>query len=76
MFGMAARLMRLEATQNHLDVEGLVTLIGRFLRIRDDYQNLSSQNYARAKGSLSDLDEGKYSSMLVHALAATKDSQL
>ncbi|KAK6517333.1 hypothetical protein TWF281_003990 [Arthrobotrys megalospora] len=77
LFRMAARLMRLEATQNHdLDVEELLTLMGRFFQIRDDYQNLGSQDYARAKGSLSDLDEGKYSFMLIHALNTAKDSQL
>ncbi|KAK6499271.1 hypothetical protein TWF506_003898 [Arthrobotrys conoides] len=77
LFRMAARLMRLEASQNHdLDVEKLVTLMGRFFQIRDDYQNLGSKEYARAKGSLSDLDEGKYSFMLIHALRTTKDSQL
>ncbi|KAF3934230.1 Dimethylallyltranstransferase [Dactylellina cionopaga] len=50
--------------------------MGRFFQIRDDYQNLGSEDYSRAKGSLSDLDEGKYSFMLIHALTTTKDSQL
>ncbi|KAK6510050.1 hypothetical protein TWF481_004763 [Arthrobotrys musiformis] len=76
LFRMAARLMRLEATQNHdLNVEGLVTLMGRFFQIRDDYQNLGSESYSHAKGPLSDLDEGKYSFILIHA-HATNDPQL
>ncbi|KAK6500453.1 hypothetical protein TWF481_010796 [Arthrobotrys musiformis] len=69
LFRMASRLMRDQATTNRdLEVEGLLTLIGRFFQIRDDYQNLGSVDYAKAKGSLSDLDEGKYSFMLIHAL--------
>ncbi|KAK6520035.1 hypothetical protein TWF506_000326 [Arthrobotrys conoides] len=69
LFRMASRLMRDQATQNQdLEVEDLLTLMGRFFQIRDDYQNLGSVDYARAKGSLSDLDEGKYSFMLIHAL--------
>ncbi|KAF3080866.1 hypothetical protein TWF706_002453 [Orbilia oligospora] len=69
LFRMASRLMRDQATQNKdLEVEDLLTLIGRFFQIRDDHQNLGSVDYTRAKGSLSDLDEGKYSFMLIHAL--------
>ncbi|KAF3310904.1 hypothetical protein TWF173_009142 [Orbilia oligospora] len=64
LFRMASRLMRDQATQNKdLEVEDLLTLIGRFFQIRDDHQNLGSVD-----GSLSDLDEGKYSFMLIHAL--------
>ncbi|KAK6538188.1 hypothetical protein TWF694_011070 [Orbilia ellipsospora] len=69
LFRMASRLMRDQATKNReLEVEGLITLLGRFFQIRDDYKNLESSDYAIAKGSLSDLDEGKYSFMLIHAL--------
>ncbi|KAF3909844.1 Dimethylallyltranstransferase [Orbilia brochopaga] len=74
---MASRLMKAEATANQdLDVEDLMTLLGRFFQIRDDYQNLKSKGYSTAKGHLSDLDEGKYSFMLIHALNNTKDKQL
>ncbi|KAK6341371.1 hypothetical protein TWF696_008449 [Orbilia brochopaga] len=73
LFRMAARLMRAEARQNSdLDVKHLMTLMGRFFQIRDDYQNLSSSEYSAAKGDLSDLDEGKYSLMLIHALTNAK----
>ncbi|KAK6514433.1 hypothetical protein TWF506_008826 [Arthrobotrys conoides] len=51
--------------------------MGRFFQIRDDHQNLRSIDYAKAKGSFSDLDEGKYSFMLIHALHQnTKSRQL
>ncbi|KAF3105329.1 hypothetical protein TWF569_001292 [Orbilia oligospora] len=78
LFRMASRLMRDQATSNkELQVEGLLTLMGRFFQIRDDYQNVRSVDYAKAKGSLSDLDEGKYSFMIIHALKCnTKNKQL
>ncbi|EPS35655.1 hypothetical protein H072_10937 [Dactylellina haptotyla CBS 200.50] len=77
LFRMASRLMRLEATQNkNLEVEQYVDLMSRFFQIRDDYQNIQSAAYSAAKGDLSDLDEGKYSFMLIHALNNTESPQL
>ncbi|KAF3164836.1 hypothetical protein EYR41_007045 [Orbilia oligospora] len=73
-FPIAARLLRDEATQNKdLYVEDLLLIIGRFYQIRDDYLNLTSQEYTNSKGYLSDLDEGKYSLMLIHALNNTTE---
>ncbi|KAK6530346.1 hypothetical protein TWF694_003702 [Orbilia ellipsospora] len=69
LFRMAGSLMRAEARRNRdLDIKYLLTLMCRFFQIRDDYQNLRCENYAAAKGDLSDLDERKYSFMLIHAL--------
>ncbi|KAK6541599.1 hypothetical protein TWF694_007399 [Orbilia ellipsospora] len=69
LFRMAARLMQIHATQNHgINAEHLLALMGRFFQIRDDYQNLASAQYSTTKGDLSDLDEGKYSLVLIHAL--------
>ncbi|KAK6527920.1 hypothetical protein TWF281_009181 [Arthrobotrys megalospora] len=74
---MACRLMKDQATKNRdLDLEDLLNIISRFFQIRDDYQNLQSTEYSTAKGDLSDLDEGKYSFMLIHALNHSKDKQL
>ncbi|KAK6530245.1 hypothetical protein TWF694_003609 [Orbilia ellipsospora] len=71
LFRMASRLMRNQATRNKTTkVENLMTLLGRFFQIRDDYQNLKSTDYAKQKGTLSDLDEGKYSFILLHALSS------
>ncbi|EGX48138.1 hypothetical protein AOL_s00081g1 [Orbilia oligospora ATCC 24927] len=73
LFRMVSRLMRDQATQNKdLEVEELFTLIGRFYQIRNDYQNLNSPDYAGGNGPFADLDEGKYSLMLVHALSNQK----
>ncbi|KAJ6259098.1 hypothetical protein Dda_5995 [Drechslerella dactyloides] len=77
LFRMACRLMKDQATKNrNLDVNDLMTLMGRFFQIRDDYQNLKSKGYSTAKGHLSDLDEGKYSFMVIHALNNARDNQL
>lgn len=41
-------------------------LFGRFFQVRDDYMNLASVDYARQKGFAEDLDERKFSYMMVH----------
>ncbi|KAK6536015.1 hypothetical protein TWF281_000261 [Arthrobotrys megalospora] len=77
LFRMAGSLMRSQATINKdMDVNDLLVLMGRYFQIRDDYQNLGSADYSKAKGDLSDLDEGKYSFMLIHALNNAKGTQL
>jgi geranylgeranyl pyrophosphate synthase len=56
------------------DIEDLVGLIGMQYQIRDDYQNLQSPEYSAQKGFCEDLDEGKMSFPLVHALNNHEDS--
>ncbi|EUC50502.1 hypothetical protein COCMIDRAFT_82073 [Bipolaris oryzae ATCC 44560] len=75
LFRLIARLLLSCSTSKesnkHLvsDIEELVNLIGIQYQIRDDYQNLCSKDYAEKKGFCQDLDEGKFSFPLIHALS-------
>ncbi|KAJ5065742.1 isoprenoid synthase domain-containing protein [Bipolaris maydis] len=55
------------------DVEDLVSLIGIQYQIRDDYQNLCSKDYTEKRGFCQDLDEGKFSFPLIHALSVQSE---
>ncbi|OAA35624.1 geranylgeranyl pyrophosphate synthase [Beauveria brongniartii RCEF 3172] len=72
MFRMLTRLMLAEspigAQIPDTDLSRFSCLIGRFFQIRDDYQNLTSADYAQQKGFAEDLDEGKYSFALIHCI--------
>ncbi|RYN20222.1 Fusicoccadiene synthase [Alternaria tenuissima] len=56
------------------DIEELVSCIGIQYQVRDDYQNLHSPEYSAQKGFCEDLDEGKMSFPLVHALKSCEDN--
>ncbi|KAL0262785.1 hypothetical protein SLS55_001758 [Diplodia seriata] len=70
LFRMISRLMvaRSELEPKPLGLDRLMTLLGRYFQIRDDYSNLVCDKYAAAKGFAEDLDEGKCSLVLMHAL--------
>jgi ophiobolin F synthase len=42
------------------------SLIGRFFQVRDDYMDITSVDYANKKGFCQDLDERKFSYMMVY----------
>ena len=67
---VAERAASVKMSETDLDVLGC--LIGRCFQIRDDYQNLASDDYAKQKGFAEDLDEGKYSLPLMHCIHALK----
>ncbi|KAJ6018568.1 hypothetical protein N7522_000635 [Penicillium canescens] len=69
LFRMAARLLQSEAKANrNLNISKFVATLGRFFQVRDDYQNLVSAEYSNSKGFCEDLDEGKFSLPVIHAL--------
>lgn len=71
LFCLIGDLMQAESLDNlpgNTTIEHLMILLGRYFQIRDDYQNLVSSNYTASKGFCEDLDEGKYSLALIHAL--------
>lgn len=69
LFQLPARLLQcLSNNGNAAHIEHMICLFGRFFQIRDDYQNLADPDYTRQKGFCEDLDEGKYSFPLIHAL--------
>jgi geranylgeranyl pyrophosphate synthase len=80
LFRLLARLLLVSADRTSsilaidTDIEDLVGLIGMQYQIRDDYQNLQSSEYKAQKGICEDLDEGKMSFPLVHALNSHEDS--
>ncbi|KAJ3544466.1 hypothetical protein NM208_g878 [Fusarium decemcellulare] len=57
-------------------ISKMVSLLGQYFQIRDDYMNLIDQNYADQKGFCEDLDEGKYSLPLLHALQSDRGGLL
>ncbi|KAK8103059.1 hypothetical protein PG984_016205 [Apiospora sp. TS-2023a] len=70
LFRMISRLLiaQSEMPGKPDSLDRLMTLFGRFFQIYDDYVNISSAQYTKMKGYAEDLDEGKYSFMLIHAL--------
>jgi len=72
LFRMTSKLMIVQSKcpTKPVNLDRLMILFGRFFQIRDDYVNLISAQYTQTKGFCEDLDEGKYSFILIHALSA------
>ncbi|KAH0951841.1 hypothetical protein HN011_000126 [Eciton burchellii] len=68
VFSLSASLMKLFSSFNE-DLSLIVTLLGLYIQIRDDYCNLYSSNeFTEYKGFCEDLTEGKFSFVIIHAL--------
>ncbi|KAH2594826.1 hypothetical protein KXW93_002180 [Aspergillus fumigatus] len=67
LFRLAIKLMQMES-HNTEDCVPLVDLLGIIFQIRDDYQNLQSDLYAKNKGFGEDITEGKFSYPIIHSI--------
>ncbi|KAK8022706.1 terpenoid synthase [Apiospora rasikravindrae] len=72
LFRILASLMSAKSSDPKFPAPGLImelsTLLGRYFQIRDDYMNLSSTDYTKQKGFCEDLDEGKFSLIMIHTM--------
>ncbi|KAL5921334.1 hypothetical protein ACKVWC_003405 [Pyricularia oryzae] len=70
LFVMIYRLMMAASPDPaaNIPLTRLMLLLGRHFQIRDDYVNIASPKYTESKGYCSDLDEGKCSFMVLHAI--------
>ncbi|KAF2105873.1 fusicoccadiene synthase [Lophiotrema nucula] len=72
LFRLLTQLLTTLSPHNTIaNFDHLSLLFGRYFQIRDDYQNLTSTEYTAQKGFCEDLDEGKFSLPLLHALHIT-----
>ncbi|KAJ5379965.1 terpene cyclase [Penicillium cataractarum] len=67
LFRLAIKLIQLES-ENTMNCVPLVDLLGVIFQIRDDYQNLQSDQYAKNKGFGEDITEGKFSYPIIHSI--------
>ncbi|EEP76150.1 predicted protein [Uncinocarpus reesii 1704] len=69
-FRLVTRLVVAETAEppNSVNLFQFITLLGRYYQIRDDYQNLASEEYTTKKGFCDDLSEGKFSLPMIHFL--------
>ena len=67
LFMLGIALMQL-FSKNKTDFTTLVEMLGLYFQIRDDYANISSDEYAENKSFCEDLTEGKYSFPIIHGI--------
>ncbi|KAF5618362.1 geranylgeranyl diphosphate synthase [Fusarium sp. NRRL 52700] len=81
LFRLALELLVLNSETSVSDstlesLSNIVSLLGQYFQIRDDYMNLIDVKYTDQKGFCEDLDEGKYSLTLMHALQSDSSGLL
>lgn len=76
LFRLGIKFMQAES-KSGIDCSPLVNVIGLIFQIRDDYINLSSEEYSQHKGMCEDLTEGKFSFPIIHSIRSNpSDLQL
>lgn len=70
LFRLAARLMQSASPTTH-DILPLTDLIGLMFQVRDDYNNLCSEQMTSGKGFCEDLTEGKFSLPVIHSIQSS-----
>nr|UXN86878.1 Bifunctional terpene synthase [Didymosphaeria variabile] len=74
LFRILTRLMLAKSpTPPWSDLTAIASLMGRYFQVRDDYMNLSSADYTKKKGFCEDLDEGKFSLLMIHTMQAAPE---
>ena len=70
LFRMLVRMMQALSPRSSTEsvCDALVSMVSRFFQVRDDYMNLNSHDYSNQKGWCEDLDEGKFSYLIIHCL--------
>ncbi|KAH6609508.1 geranylgeranyl pyrophosphate synthase [Trichoderma cornu-damae] len=69
LFRLGIKLMQAESS-TAVNCVPLIDIIGLIFQIRDDYMNLSSNEYSHNKGMCEDLTEGKFSFPVIHSVRA------
>ncbi|EPS43801.1 hypothetical protein H072_2231 [Dactylellina haptotyla CBS 200.50] len=68
LFRFLTRLITTLSRKNKtFNLDKLASNIGQYFQIRDDFMNLTYTKYTDQKGFCEDLDEGKFSYLIVHA---------
>lgn len=75
-FTLIYRVLK-KSTNSDLNLDRFCYLIGQLFQIRDDYINLTNDEYMNLKGFAEDLSEGKFSFPLIHGIRKDpKDSTI
>ncbi|KAL4901498.1 hypothetical protein BDW74DRAFT_170190 [Aspergillus multicolor] len=72
LFRLAIGLLQSQSEVS-VEWENLANTLGIIFQIRDDYQNLQSDQYTKSKGLGEDLTEGKFSFPIIHSIMAARD---
>lgn len=74
LFMLGIGLMEL-FSDNKTQFTRIITILGLYFQIRDDYINLTNKEYSETKSICDDLTEGKFSFPIVHAVNNKKNER-